>query len=153
MNEALKQAFEAKQLGEVPVGCVIVKNNEIIARSRNYTEEQKCATKHAEIVAIEAASEALSSSNLSGCDLYVTLEPCPMCAGAIINSKIKKVVFGAFDKEAGFVDSVTNVFSLVKGNKTKIFCGICEEDVYGVHKSAPPSVLFPVYRTQRRSRP
>ena len=128
MKRAIELAKIAALNGEVPVGAVIVKDGKIIAEGKNQREQKQSALSHAEIEAIRGANEVLGSWRLDGCEIYVTLEPCPMCAGAILNSRISEVVFGAFDKEAGFVDSVTNVFSLVKGNKTKIFCGICEEE-------------------------
>ena len=128
MKRALELAKTAALNGEVPVGAVIVKDGKIISEGINQREKKQSALSHAEIEAIVGANKALGSWRLDGCEIYVTLEPCPMCAGAILNSRISEVIFGAFDKEAGFVDSVTNVFSLVKGNKTKIFCGICEEE-------------------------
>ncbi len=127
MNAALELAQEAKKSGEVPVGCVIVKDNVIIAKGRNYTEELKSPTRHAEIVAIENASEVLGSSTLSGCDLYVTLEPCPMCAGAIINAKINKVVFGAFDLNYGACGSATQLFSLKNIHTPECYGGVMED--------------------------
>lgn len=127
MKRALELARIAALNGEVPVGAVIVKDNKIIAEGYNRREEKQSALSHAEIEAIMGANRALGSWRLDGCELYVTLEPCPMCAGAILNSRISEVIFGAFDKELGFADSVTNVFSLV-GSKTQVFCGICEEE-------------------------
>ena len=128
MKEALAQANEAVEHGEVPVGCVIIKDGEIIARACNRTERELSATKHAEILAIQQASKLLQSSNLSGCELYVTLEPCPMCAGAIINSKISKVVFGAFDLNYGACGTVTNLFSLPNIHRPECYGGIMEDE-------------------------
>lgn len=128
MKRAVELARIAALNGEVPVGAVIVKDGKIISEGMNQREKKQSALSHAEIEAIEGANKALGTWRLDGCEIYVTLEPCPMCAGAILNSRISEVIFGAFDKEAGFVDSVTNIFSLVKGNKTKVFCGICEEE-------------------------
>lgn len=128
MAEALKLAKEAFCCDEVPVGCVIVKDKKIIAKGRNYSQEQNCATRHAEIVAIENASKLLGSSNLSDCDLYVTLEPCPMCAGAIINSKIRKVVFGAFDLNYGACGSSVNLFSIENIHRPECYGGIMEDE-------------------------
>ena len=128
MKKALECAKEAYQNDEIPVGCVIVKNNEIIATGRNYTEESNCATKHAEIIAIENASQVLKSNNLSGCDLYVTLEPCPMCAGAIINAKIDKVVFGAFDLNYGACGSNIQLFSIPNIHSPECYGGIMEDE-------------------------
>ena len=128
MREALKMAKEASQKGEVPVGCVIVKDNKIITKTSNLSKTLSCATKHAEILAIEEASEKLKSANLSECDLYVTLEPCPMCAGAIINSKIRKVVFGAFDLNYGACGSNINLFSIDNIHRPECYGGIMEDD-------------------------
>ena len=127
MKEALILAEEGLNNGEIPVGCVIVKNNKIIARGRNFTEELKSPTRHAEIVAIENASNKLNCSNLSGCELYVTLEPCPMCAGAIINAKIDKVVFGAYDLNYGACDSAIRLFSTKNIHAPECYGGIMEE--------------------------
>ncbi len=128
MREALKMAQESAEFGEVPVGCVIVKSGEIIARTNNRTKRDFSATKHAEILAIEQAGKVLQSSNLSGCDLYVTLEPCPMCAGAIINAKIDKVVFGAFDLNYGACGSVINLFSMPNTHTPECYGGIMEDE-------------------------
>lgn len=127
MNIALKLAADAASLGEIPVGCVIVRNGEIIAKAHNETEKSKNATLHAEMIAIARASEKIKSANLGGCELYVTLEPCPMCAGAIINAKIDKVVFGAFDLKYGACGSALNLFSLPDVHSPECFGGI-EED-------------------------
>ncbi len=127
MKEALILAKDASNHGEVPVGCVIVKDGEIIAKANNRTEREKSATKHAEILAIENASKKLNRTNLSDCDLYVTLEPCPMCAGAIINAKIRKVVFGAFDLSYGACGSVINMFSLPNIHTPECYGGIMED--------------------------
>lgn len=128
MREALKLAKEASESGEVPVGCVIVKDGEIIARANNRTERELSSTKHAEVLAVEQAGKKLGSSNLSGCELYVTLEPCPMCAGAIINSKISKVVFGAFDLSYGACGTVTNLFALPNIHRPECYGGIMEDE-------------------------
>ncbi len=132
MREALLLAKEAAANGEVPVGCVIVKDNEIIASGRNTSAQDNCAIKHAEFIAIENACEILGCSNLSQCDLYVTLEPCPMCAGAIINSKIRKVVFGAFDLNYGACGSVVNLFQLPNIHKPECYGGIMEDECSNV---------------------
>lgn len=107
--EAIKEAKKAEELGEVPVGAVIVKDNKIIARAHNMTERLKDPTAHAEILAIKRACEVIQNWRLNGCELYVTLEPCPMCAGAIYQSRINKVYIGTFDSVSGACGSVINV--------------------------------------------
>ena len=116
MQEALKEAKKAYSKLEVPVGAVIVKNGKIIARAHNEKETKFDTTKHAEISAIQKASKKLESWRLIDCEMYVTLEPCSMCAGAIINSRIKKVYIGAKDKKTGAVGSVLNLFEDYKFN-------------------------------------
>ena len=127
MEKALELALQSYKEGEVPVGCVIVKNDTIIATGRNTRESKQNSLMHAEIVAINNACKALNNWRLVDCELYVTLEPCPMCAGAIINSRIKKVVFGAYDNRAGSCDSVINLFSLPYNHKPELICGIMEQ--------------------------
>ena len=109
MKEALKEAKKAYDKLEVPVGAVIVKDGKIIARAHNLKETKYDTTKHAEILAIQKASKKLNSWRLIDCEMYVTLEPCSMCAGALINSRIKKVYIGASDKKTGAVGSVFNL--------------------------------------------
>ena len=109
MKEALKEAKRAFELKEVPVGCVIVKDDEVIARAHNLVESLQNPLKHAELIAIEKASEKIKSWRLIDCELYVTLEPCAMCASAMVYSRIKKVYFGAYDIKRGFVGSVDNI--------------------------------------------
>lgn len=128
MRRALNLAKEAAENGEIPVGCVIVKDGEIIASGKNESVKSKDATMHAEMIAIKNASKVLGSSNLSNCELYVTLEPCPMCAGAVINSKISKVVFGAFDLNYGACGSAFNLFSLQNIPEVECYGGIMEDD-------------------------
>lgn len=111
MKEALKEAKKAYEKLEVPVGCVIVKDGKIIARGHNLKETKKDTTKHAEIIAIQKASKKLDSWRLLDCEMYVTLEPCSMCAGAIINSRIKKLYIGTQDPKTGAAGSVYNLFS------------------------------------------
>ena len=118
MKEALKEAQKAYKKLEVPVGAVIVKNGKIIARGYNQKETKTDTTKHAEIIAIQKASKKLKAWRLLDCEMYVTLEPCSMCAGAIINSRIKKVYIGAEDKKTGAVGSVLNLFDDYKFNHT-----------------------------------
>ena len=110
MKEALKEAKKAYDKLEVPVGCVIVKDDKIIARGHNLKETKFDTTKHAEIITIQKASKKLKSWRLIDCDMYVTLEPCSMCAGAIINSRIKNLYIGALDEKTGAAGSVLNLF-------------------------------------------
>ena len=110
MKEALKEAKKAYKKLEIPVGAVIVKDGEIIARAHNQKETKLDTTKHAEMVAIQKASKKLGQWRLLDCEMYVTLEPCTMCAGAIINSRIKKIYIGTSDEKTGAVGSVLNLF-------------------------------------------
>ena len=110
MKEALKEAEKAYNKLEVPVGCVIVKDDKIIARGHNLKEIKNDTTMHAELIAIRKASKKLESWRLNDCEMYVTLEPCSMCAGAIINARIKKVYIGTLDEKTGAVGSVLNLF-------------------------------------------
>ncbi len=128
MSEALLEAKMAAESGEVPVGAVVVKNGEIIGRGRNRCEDKNMQTRHAEIEAIEAAAKNIGDWRLDGCEIYVTLEPCPMCAGAIINSRIKTVVFGVYDSVSGAADSVINLFSLPFPSSPEVFGGIREAE-------------------------
>ena len=116
MNEALKEAKKAYKKLEIPVGAVIVKDGEIIAKAHNIKEEKQDTTKHAEILAIQKASKKLNSWRLNDCEMYVTLEPCPMCAGAIIQARIKKVYIGTMDQKTGACGSVFNLFKDYKFN-------------------------------------
>ena len=109
MYEALNLAHEAYAEGDVPVGAVIVKDGKIIATGRNMREKKQNALSHAEIEAINNACKELGSWRLDDCEMYVTLEPCPMCTGAIINARIKTLIFGAYDSRAGSIDSVINL--------------------------------------------
>lgn len=128
MQAAIEQAMLAAGEDEVPVGAVIVKDGEIISRGRNRRELGKNALYHAETEAIDNACKALGGWRLMGCTLYVTLEPCPMCAGAIINSRIERVVFGAYDKKAGSCGSVVNLFELPYNHKPELSGGVLEEE-------------------------
>ena len=111
MRAALAEAKLAAALGEVPVGAVVAKDGEIVARAHNLRESGKNATYHAELLAIDAACKALGGWRLWQCELFVTLEPCPMCSGAILNSRVKRVVYGAADTKAGCCGSVTDLFA------------------------------------------
>ena len=128
MSQALALAAEAMAQGEVPVGAVIVRNGEVIATGRNRRETGKNALYHAEIEAINNACKKLGGWRLPGCTLYVTLEPCPMCAGAIINARIERVVFGASDPKAGSVGSVTDLFTFPYNWKPEVRAGCMEDE-------------------------
>ena len=128
MLRALELAREGYNAGEIPVGAVIVKDGRIIGEGRNRREEKHDALSHAETEAISAACKTLSDWRLDGCELYVTLEPCPMCTGAIINSRISTVVFGAFDLRAGCMDSVINLCDYPFESRPEIFAGIMEDE-------------------------
>ena len=110
MKEALKEAKKAFEKDEVPVGAIIVKDNKIIARAHNLKETKKSSICHAEILAIEKACKKLGAWRLNECDMYVTLEPCPMCAGALINSRIRKLYIGTNDNRTGACGSIINLF-------------------------------------------
>lgn len=129
MKEAIKQALKAKEKDEVPIGCVIVKDDKIISKSYNLREYMQQSIAHAEILAIQKACKKLGTWRLEDCELYVTLEPCPMCAGAIIQSRISKVIFGAYDKKGGCVETCANLFDVKEFNHHPQYIGgILEED-------------------------
>lgn len=109
MKEALKEAKKAYQKDEIPVGAVIVKDGKVIARGHNLKEQKQDATKHAEIIAIQKANKKLQNWRLQDCEMYITLEPCPMCAGAIVASRFKKIYIGAMDEKMGACGSYTNI--------------------------------------------
>lgn len=125
---AISLAEKAAAIGEVPVGAVIVKNGEVIAKAHNLRENGGGATAHAELLAIEEACKALGGWRLSGCELYVTLEPCPMCAGAIINSRIDKVIFGAKDHRGGAFGSLIDMNAYPLGHKPIIIHSVCQKE-------------------------
>ncbi len=129
MRSALQLAGEAAAQGEVPVGCVITdERGRIIGRGRNRREEACDATAHAELEAIREACRELGDWRLEGCSLYVTLEPCPMCAGAIINARIPRVVFGAREENSGSCGSVIDLFSERYGHRPAVYAGVCAEE-------------------------
>lgn len=129
MMLAIEQAKKAKLKDEVPVGAVIVLNGKIIARAHNLMEKTQVSTRHAEVIAIERACKKLKSWRLDGAELYVTVEPCPMCAGAIVNSRIKKVVFGAYEKKSGSAISKFNILTDSGLNhKTEFIGGVMEDE-------------------------
>ncbi|WP_300409163.1 tRNA adenosine(34) deaminase TadA [Lagierella sp.] len=133
MGEALKEAQKAYDLKEVPIGCIIVKDEKIIARGHNLVETTQNPLKHAELVAIEKASDVMKSWRLLDCDIYVTLEPCCMCASAMVYSRIRKVYFGAYDKKRGFVGSIDNIFLRRELNhRVEYEGGIIKEDCLGI---------------------
>ena len=148
MDEALALAREAAADGEVPVGCVIVRNGEIVGRGRNRRETGKTALGHAEIEAISDACRKLGGWRLWECTLYVTLEPCPMCAGAIINARIPRVVFGARDEKSGACGSVCDLFNMEFNHHPTVETGIREEEC-----AALLTEFFQNLRVTLRSRP
>lgn len=135
MHLALEQAHLAYQIGEVPVGAVVVKDGEIVGTGYNRRETDKNAVAHAELLAIDDACKRLGGWRLWECELYVTLEPCPMCAGAIINSRIKRLIYGASDKKAGSVESVVRMFDLPYNHKPPYTAGVLEEECSQILKS------------------
>lgn len=142
MNLAIAEAKKAELIDEVPIGCIIVKNNEVIASTFNKRETSQQAIAHAEILAIQKANEVLGSWRLEGCSLYVTLEPCPMCAGAILLSRIERVVFGAFDKKGGCLGSCMNMYETKGFNHYPIVCG-------GVLKQECGNLLSDFFKKKR----
>lgn len=135
MKEALLEAKKAMEIEEVPIGAVIVKNGEIIARAHNLRETSKDPTSHAEILAIRKAAEALGGWRLTGCDLYVTVEPCPMCAGAIMLSRIDRLIIGTMDPKGGAVGSILNIVEDDRFNhQTEVIRGVLKEECAGMMK-------------------
>ena len=128
MQQAIQLAKEAAAEGEVPVGAVMVKDGAVIAVGRNRRELGKHALAHAEIEAIDGACRALGGWRLSGCTLYVTLEPCPMCAGALINARVDRVVYGAPDPKAGSCGSLVNLFELPYNHQPELTGGVMEHE-------------------------
>lgn len=128
MRRALELAEMASELDEVPVGAVVVSGGEIVGEGYNRRETDKNAIAHAEVLAIDAACKKLGGWRLHKCELYVTLEPCPMCAGAIVNSRIKRVVIGARDAKAGALGSVINMNFYPLNHKPEVIFGVCEND-------------------------
>ena len=136
MKHALKEAQKAYIKGEVPVGTVIVKAGKIIARAHNLREKNNDPTAHAEILAIKKAAKKLGGWRLTGCDMYVTLEPCAMCAGAIIHSRIARLYLGAMDSKAGAAGSILNLFSEDRFNHSvEIESGIMEQECSEILKN------------------
>ena len=148
MDAALELAKQSAAEGEVPVGCVIVRNGQIVGRGRNRREKNKSALSHAEIEAIDQACRNLGGWRLWECTLYVTLEPCPMCAGAIINARIPRVVYGASDTKFGACNSVCSLFSMSFNHHPKVERGIREAEAAGLMTE-----FFQNLRVELRSRP
>ena len=132
MSQALELAREAASGGDVPVGCVIVRDGEVIGRGRNRREEAGDATAHAEVEAIRDACARLGSWRLHRCVLYVTLEPCPMCAGAIVNARVEEVRYGVKDEKAGCCGSVLNLFEERFNHRPRIYQGPLERECEAV---------------------
>ena len=148
MDMALELAREAAEEGEVPVGCVIVRGDEIVGRGRNRREKDKSALAHAEIEAINEACRTLGGWRLWECTLYVTLEPCPMCAGAIINARIPRVVFGGEDQKGGACGSVCDLFSMNFNHHPQVEKGLMEKEC-----TALLTEFFEKLRIELRTRP
>ena len=144
MREALALAREAAEADEVPVGALVVFRGEIIARARNRRETDRLATHHAEIVAIEEACRFRGGWRLPECTLYVTLEPCPMCGGAIVNARLPRIVFGAYDRRAGAFGSVVDLNGLPLNHKPQIVGGIGSEE--------SKSILSAYFRAKRKKK-
>ena len=144
MGLALREAHRAARREEAPIGAVIVREGHVIARACNDREASKNALGHAELLAIDKACRRLGGWRLPGCALYVTLEPCPMCAGAIINSRIERVVYGAADPKAGCCGSVTDLFSLPFNHRPAVTGGVRREEC--------AALLTAFFRQLRRKR-
>lgn len=148
MRRALALADEAAALGEVPVGAVVVMGDEIISEAYNRRETDKNATAHAELLAINEACRRLGGWRLHKCELYVTLEPCPMCAGAIVNSRIRRVVIGAKDSKAGAFGSLLNLNFYPLNHRPEVVFGVCEREA-----ALQLQAFFKALRERKNSRP
>ncbi len=148
MHMALELAREAAAEGEVPVGCIIVRGDEVVGRGRNRREQERSALAHAEIEAIAAACRKLGGWRLWECTLYVTLEPCAMCAGAILNARIPRVVFGARDSKFGAVGSVCGLFDMNFNHHPQVEAGLLEEECAAVLQD-----FFRSLRMELKTRP
>ena len=148
MKEALKLAKKAYTLGEVPIGCVIVYEDKIIGRGYNRRKTDKNTLSHAEITAINKASKKMGDWRLEGCTLYVTLEPCAMCAGAILSARIPRVVYGASDQKFGACKSVCSLFDMNFNHHPQVVSGVMEEESAALLRS-----FFQNLRVELRSRP
>ena len=146
MKEAIKQARKAASIGEVPIGCVIVYEDKIIARGYNRRTTDKNTLAHAELQAIKKASRKLGDWRLEGCDLYVTLEPCQMCAGAIVQSRIPRVVVGCMNPKAGCAGSILNILQMEQFNhQAELKTGVLEEECSGMMEQ-----FFPELREKKK---
>lgn len=136
MKQALVEAQKAFDIGEIPIGAVVVKDNEIIARGYNLREASKDPTAHAEIIAIREASQVLGGWRLTGCDLYVTIEPCAMCAGAIVLARIDRLIIGSMDPKGGAAGSIFNIVDHEKLNhRTEVLYNVLEDDCSNIMKN------------------
>lgn len=142
MRRALREAEKAYDAGEVPIGAVIVRGREVVGRGHNLVETLQDPTAHAEIIAITAACETLGTKFLAGCTLYVTLEPCPMCAGALVWARLDRLVFGAYDEKAGSASTLYNIPQDARLNHRV-------EVVAGVEAEAAAALLQAFFRTRR----
>ena len=147
MKQALKEAVKAKQIGEVPIGAVIVKDEKIIAKAHNLRETKMNSLKHAEIIAIDKACKKLKNFRLEGCDIYVTVEPCLMCAGAIVQSRIRKVYFGAADEKYGAVVSACKSFDIKSNHKVEVEQGVLKQECEDIIKT-----FFKELREKKKAR-
>lgn len=147
MGAALEEARKAAALGEVPVGAVVAKDGEIISAAHNTRETEKNALHHAELLAIDAACKKLGGWRLWQCELFVTLEPCPMCSGAIINSRLKRVVYGARDPKAGCCGSLTDLFALPFNHHPVIEAGLMEAEAQALLQD-----FFAMLREKRKKK-
>lgn len=132
MKRAITRAKAAAKDGEVPIGAVIVMDGKVISTGRNMREKRKNALLHAEIIAIDRACKKIGAWRLMDCTLYVTMEPCPMCAGAIVNSRIKRVVYGCYDKKAGALGTVFNLADFPLNHKYEVVGGVLEKECAGM---------------------
>lgn len=148
MGLALEEAKIAADLGEIPIGAVLVQDGEVIARAHNMRETWQDATAHAEVIVIQEACKKLKRWRLSGCTLYVTVEPCPMCSGAIVNGRVDRVVYGCPDVKAGGAESIFNIITNPNLNHTaKVMSGIREEECANVMKN-----FFKMRREQNKAK-
>lgn len=142
MGEAIKEALKARKKDEVPIGAVIVKDDKIIARAHNLVEKKELPTAHAEILAIEKACKKLKSRRLDGASIFITLEPCPMCAGAIVNARIKSVYFGAYEQKSGSAESKFDILTNSGLNHKTEFTG-------GIRRTECESLIKNYFKEKR----